>query len=101
MKKRTGKRHSAQQIIKKLQEANIHLAAGKTIGEICRKLEISEPTYHRWQAKFGGMQPEEAKRLADLEDENKRLKKLLAESELEKDVLKTFNTLLKKAQRPE
>ncbi len=85
MKKRQGKRHTATQIIKKLREADTMLAVGKTIGQV---LEVSEQTFHRWRNQYGGMKSEEAKRLTELEKENKRLKKLLAESELDKSILK-------------
>ena len=88
MKRKQGKRHSPEQIIKKLREADAMLAAEKTIGQICQTLEISEGTFHRWRDQYGGMKAEEAKRLKELELENKRLKKLLAESELDKSILK-------------
>ena len=83
-----GKKHSAEQIIKKLREADAMLAADKTVGQVCQALEVSEQTYHRWRAQYGGMKAEEAKRLKELEEENKRLKKLLAEAELDKAILK-------------
>lgn len=83
-----GKKHTPEQIIKKLREADAMLAAGKTIGQIAQALEISEPTFHRWREQYGGMKAEEAKRLKELEAENKRLKKLLAEAELDKAILK-------------
>jgi putative transposase len=83
-----GKKHRPEQIIKKLREADTLLAADKTIGQVCQALEVSEQTYHRWRTQFGGMKAEEAKRLKELEDENKRLKKLLAEAELDKSILK-------------
>lgn len=88
MKKRHGKRHTAEQIIRKLREADTMLAVGKTIGQVVQVLEVSEQTYHRWRNQYGGMKAEEAKRLKGLEQENKRLKKLLAESELDKLILK-------------
>ncbi len=88
MKKRHGKRHTAEQIIRKLREADTMLAAGKTIGQVVQVLEVSEQTYHRWRNQYGGMKAEEAKRLKGLEQENKWLKKLLAESELDKSILK-------------
>ncbi len=88
MKKRTGKRHTAEQIIKKLREADTMLAAGKTIGQVVQVLEVSEQTFHRWRNQYGGMKGEEIKRLKELEQENKRLKTLLAESELDKSILK-------------
>ena len=70
------KRHKPEQIIGKLRDADAMLAAGKTIGQVCQSLEISEQTFHRWRAQYGGMKAEEAKRLKHLEEENKRLKKL-------------------------
>jgi putative transposase len=76
------KRHKPEQIIGKLRDADAMLAAGKTIGQVCQSLEVSEQTFHRWRAQYGGMKAEEAKRLKHLEEENKRLKKLLAEAEL-------------------
>jgi putative transposase len=88
MKKRQGKRHTPEQIIRKLREADTMLAADKTIGQVVQALEISEQTFHRWRHQYGGMKAKEAKRLKELEQENKRLKKLLAEAELDKAILK-------------
>jgi putative transposase len=82
------KKHHPEQVIKKLREADAMLAAGKTIGQVAQALEISEQTFHRWRNQYGGMKAEEAKRLKELEVENKRLKKLLAEAELDKAILK-------------
>jgi len=81
-------RHTPEQIIRKLKTAKQLLAQGKTIAVDCRALEASQPTYHLWGQLYGGMQAEEAKRLTQLEKENGRLKKLLAEAELEKAMLK-------------
>lgn len=81
-----GKKHRPEQIIGKLREADAMLAAEKTIGQVCQALEISEQTFHRWRNQYGGMKAEEAKRLKELEEENKRLKKLLAEAELDKAI---------------
>ena len=81
-------RHRPEQIIKKLREADAMESAGRTIGEVCQALGISEPTLSRWRNQYGGMKAEEAKRLKELEVENKRLKKLLAEAELDKAILK-------------
>ena len=83
-----GKKHSPEQIIKKLREADAMIAAGKTIGQVAQSLEISEQTFHRWRNQYGGMKAEEAKRLKELESENKRLKKLVADLTLDKDILK-------------
>ncbi len=88
MKQRQGKRHTPEQIIRKLREADTMLAAEKTIGQVVQALGISEQTFHRWRNQYGGMKAEEAKRLKGLEQENKRLKKLLAEAELDKSILK-------------
>jgi transposase-like protein len=82
------KRHTPEQIIKKLREADTMLAAGKTIDQVAQALEVSENTIHRWRNQYGGMKSEEARRLKELENENKRLKKLLAEAELDKAILK-------------
>jgi putative transposase len=81
-------RHSAEQIIRKLKTAEQLIAQGKTVVEVCRVIEVTQPTYHRWRQQYGGMQAEEARRLSQLEKENARLKKLLAEAELEKAMLK-------------
>jgi putative transposase len=83
-----GKKHKPEQIIQKLREADAMLAAGKTVGQVCQALEVSEQTFNRWRNQYGGMKSEEAKRLKELEEENKRLKKLLAEAELDKSILK-------------
>jgi putative transposase len=83
-----GKKHTPEQIIKKLREADAQLASGKTIGEICQQLAISEQTFHRWRNQYGGMKSDEAKRLKELEVENKRLKQLVAELSLDKSILK-------------
>jgi transposase-like protein len=83
-----GKRHKPEQIIKKLREADAMLSVGKTIGQVVQALEISEQTFHRWRNQYGGMKAAEAKRLKELDQENKRLKKLLAEAELDKAILK-------------
>ncbi len=83
-----GKKHKPEQIIRKLREADAMLAVGKSIGQVAQALEISEQTFHRWRNKYGGMKAEEAKRLKTVEEENKRLKKLVADLTLDKDILK-------------
>jgi putative transposase len=83
-----GRRHSPEQIVRKLQEADAMLAGGKPLGQVCQALEVGEQTFHRWRNQYGGMKAQEAKRLRELEDENRRLKKLLAEAELDKAILK-------------
>lgn len=82
------KRHSAEQIVVKLQEADRLLNAGRSVAQVCQALEVSEATFHRWRNQYGGMKCEEAVRLKNLEIENARLKKLLAEAELDKAMLK-------------
>jgi transposase-like protein len=82
------RRHSPEQIIRKLAEGNKLLAGGAELDAVCRHLEIAESTWHRWLAQYGGMKASDAKRLKELEVENSRLKKLLAEAELDKAMLK-------------
>ena len=81
-------RHTPEQIIRKLRQAEQQLSEGQGIAEVCRSLEISEATFHRWRNRYGGMKAGDAKRLKELETENARLKKLLAEAELDKAMLK-------------
>jgi len=82
-------RHSPQQIVEKLQEADRLLNAGQSVGQVLQALEVSEATYHRWRQQYGGMKAEEARRLKELEQENARLKKLLADAHLDNDILKS------------
>jgi putative transposase len=82
------RRHTPEQIIRKLAEGNKLLAGGQELDEACRHLEIAESTWHRWVAQYGGMKANDAKRLKELEGENARLKKLLADAELDKDMLR-------------
>jgi transposase-like protein len=70
-----------------LREAEIKLAGGKKIGEVCRELRISEQSYYRWRKEYGGMQVSQAKKLKDLERENAQLKKLVADQALDKAIL--------------
>ena len=86
--RRGRKRHSPEQIIAKLREADAMLASGASIGQVCQKLAVSEQTYHRWRNQYGGMKAGEAKRLKELEQENARLKKAVAELTLDKQILK-------------
>lgn len=82
-----SKRHRPEQIVRMLQEANAWQAAGKSLGAVCQHLAISLRTYQIWRQRYGGMQVGEAKRLGELELENERLKRLLAEAELDKAIL--------------
>ncbi len=81
-------RHSPEQIVRKLREADRLLNEGKDLTEVLRHLEVSESSWNRWRAQYGAMKANEAKRLRELEAENARLKKLLAEAELDKAMLK-------------
>jgi transposase-like protein len=82
------KRHTAEQIVKKLRTAEIEMARGLTVKQACKKIEVTEQTYYRWRKEYGGLQVGQAKRLKDLERENARLKRLLADAELDKAILK-------------
>lgn len=84
----TRKRHTPEQVVRKLGEADRLLSEGKDIAEVCRTLQITEATYYRWRNQFGGLKADDAKRLKDLERENLTLKRLLADAELEKAALK-------------
>ena len=88
MTSKKRRRHTPDQIIRKLAEGNKLLAGGQELDEVCRDLEIAESTWHRWLAQYGGMKASDAKRLKELELENARLKKLLADAELDKDMLR-------------
>ena len=88
MTTRRRKRHSPEQIVKKLRDADAMLNAGQDLAAVLQALEISEATYHRWRNQYGGMKSEEAKRLKQLEEENKRLKEIVAEKELDIRMLK-------------
>ncbi len=81
------KRHSPEQVIRKLRDADRMLSEGKEIGVVCQALEVSEATFHRWRNQYGGMKADEAKRLKELEIENGRLKKLVADLTLDKQIL--------------
>jgi putative transposase len=85
------KRFSSEQIIGMLREAEVLQSQGKTIGEVSRKLGISEHTYYRWRKDYGGMRVDQARRLKDLEKENARLKRLVADLSLDNAILKEAN----------
>jgi putative transposase len=82
------RRHTPAQVIRKLREADRLLGEGGTIPEVAKALEISEQTYHRWRNQYGGMKADEAKRLKELERENGRLKRIVADQALENQALK-------------
>ena len=83
-----GKRHKPEQIISKLREAEVELGKGATVPEACKKIGVTEQTFYRWRAEYGGMRVDQAKRLKTLETENARLKKLVADQALDMAILK-------------
>ena len=82
------RRHTPEQIVRKLREADRLLAEGTAVAEVAKALEVSEATYHRWRAQFGGMQANDVKRLKELERENVTLKRIVANKEVEIEGLK-------------
>ena len=86
--KRRRKRHTPEQIVRKLRDADAMLNAGKDEAAVLQTLEVSEATLERWRKRYGGMKSEEAKRLQELEDENKRLKRIVADQMLDIQMLK-------------
>lgn len=83
-----SKKHTPEQVIRKLREAEAELANGATIAHVCQKLGVSEPTFHRWRNQYGGVKADDARRLKELEAENARLKRLVAELALDKQLLR-------------
>ena len=83
-----GKPEQAEHIIPKLREVEVEVGRGKTVAEAVKKIGVTEQTYYRWKKKFGGLRMDQAKRLKDLEKENSRLKRLLADAELDKAILR-------------
>ena len=82
------RRNTPEQIIRKLREADRLLGEGKTVPEVAKALEVSEATYHRWRNQYGGMKADDVKRLKELERENARLKRIVADQLLENQALK-------------
>ena len=82
------KRHSPEQIVRKLREAELELSGGSSIALVCQKLEVSEQTLARWREQYGGMKGDSVKRLKELEEENRRLKRAVADLTLDKQILK-------------
>ena len=82
------RRHTPEQIVRKLREVDRLVGEGRTIAEAAKQVEISEQTYHRWRNQYGGMTADDARRLRELERENARLKRLVADKELEIDALR-------------
>jgi putative transposase len=82
------RRHTPEQIVRKLREADRLLAEGHEVPEVAKRLEVSEATYHRWRAQYGGLKADDVKRLKELEAENARLKRIMADKELQIEALK-------------
>ena len=86
-----GRRHTPEQVVRKLREADRLLAEGRSIPEVAKALEVSENTFHRWRAQYGGMKADDVKRLKELERENSQLKRLVADKELENLALREIS----------
>ena len=82
------KRHTAEQIISKLREAEVLLSKGTEMPQVCRSLGVTEQTYYRWRKEYGGVRTDQVKRLKEVEKENARLKKLIADLSLDNAILK-------------
>ena len=82
------KRHTPEQVVRELTQADRVRAEGQEVPDVCRELQVSEQTYYRWRNQFGGLKANDAKRLKDLERQNATLKRLLADAELEKAALR-------------
>ena len=82
------KRHTPEQIVQKLRRAEVEIAQGATVAEAARKIEVREHTYYRWRAEYGGLRLDQGKHLKELERENARLKKLVADQALDNAILK-------------
>ena len=82
------KKFSAEQIIRMLREAEVELAKGQSVGVVCKKLGVTTNTYHRWRKEYGGLRMDQARRLKELERENVRLKRIVADKELDIAILR-------------
>jgi putative transposase len=82
------KRFKAEEIVNKLRESDVHISQGRTIAQACKQIGVTEQTYYRWRKEYGGLKTDQAKRLKELERENARLKRLLADAELDKAILR-------------
>ena len=82
------KRYTETQIVAKLRQADVLIGKGTTVPEVCREIEVSQQTYYRWRQKYGGMSPEMVKELKQLQKENARLKKIVAEQVIDMEILK-------------
>jgi putative transposase len=87
------KTFSAEEIINKLREAEVFISQGKTLAEVSKALGVTDQTYYRWKKEYGGMRTDQAKRLKELERENGRLRKVVADLTLDMEILKEANAL--------
>jgi putative transposase len=83
-----SKRYNAEEIIYKLREADVLLAQDKTVAQVCKQLGVTDQTYYRWRKQYGGMKVDQAKRLKEIEAENARLKRAVADLTVDKLILK-------------
>jgi len=86
-----GRKHTPEQIVRKLREGERLLGEGQDLAEVAKQLEISEATFHRWRNQYGGMKANDAKELRQLRDENQRLKRMVADRELQIEMLKEIS----------
>ncbi len=84
----SSRKHSTEQIIRKLREAEVELAKGRSVREVCKQLGVTDQTYYRWRKEYGGIRTDQARRLKELERENGRLKKVVADLTLDNVILK-------------
>jgi putative transposase len=82
------KRYTETQIVAKLRQADVLIGKGNTVPEVCREIEVSQQTYYRWRQKYGGMSPEMVKELKQLQKDNTRLKRIVADQAIDLDILK-------------
>ena len=82
------KRHTTEEIVNKLRQADVELSKGSTVSAVCKAIGVTDQTYFRWRKEYGGLKVDQARRFKELETENARLKRLLAEAELDKAILK-------------
>ena len=83
-----GKKYSAEQIVSKLREADVLIGKGQTVADVCRQLQITDVTYYRWRKEYGGLSIDQAKRLKELETENTKLRKVIADLSIDNAILK-------------
>ena len=84
----SSRKHSTEQIIRKLREAEVELAKGRSVQDVCKQLGVTNQTYYRWRKEYGGIRTDQARRLKELERENGRLKKVVADLTLDNVILK-------------